>query len=332
MKEQILITAATGKTGSAAARQLLAAGYPVRLYVRARTAKARTLEQLGATLALGEFHDGEALRTALVGVKRVYFCYPIMPGLPAAVRVFIEVAKEAGVEAVVFMGQWLAEFDQQRSVLTNDIKAAYILLEASGLSVVYLNPGYFAENTIGVVLEFAVQLGLLVSPFGQGRNPVPSNEDLAAVIAALLQNPAPYIGQRLRPTGPRSLSVPEMAAIVARVAGRKVRVVAAPEWLFRKAAFATGHEFGFDAFTISQAVLYNQQYRDNKFDVGGPTSVVRQLTGREPEDFETIVRRYLAASSYGMPSWAGGLRALGKFMCVPFQAAPSAGELAKLNQ
>ena len=99
------------------------------------------------------------------------------------------------------MGQWLAEFDDQQSRLTNDIKAAYHLLEASGLSVVYLIPGYFAENTVGVLLEFAVQLGLLVSPFGAGCNPVPSHEDLAAVIAALLQNPVPYVGQRLRPTG-----------------------------------------------------------------------------------------------------------------------------------
>jgi hypothetical protein len=32
--------------------------------------------------------------------------------------------------------------------------------------------------------------------------------------------------------------------------------------------------------------------------VGAPTDVVREIGGREPEDFETIVRRYLARSAF----------------------------------
>ncbi len=332
MKELMLITAATGKTGSATTEQLLREGYPVRIYVRARNAKARHLEKLGAEIALGEFGNYAHLKAALAGVKRVYYCYPIMRGMPENVKLFIQAAAEAGIEAVVFMGQWLAEFDQQKSVLTNDIQASYQLLEASGLNVVYLTPGYFAENTIGIVLEFAVQLGLLVSPFGRGKNPVPSTEDQAAVIAALLQNPAPYFGQRLRPTGPKSLSVQEMAAVVAKVAGRKVWVVPAPEWLFLKAAFSSSQQFGFDAFAISQAIFYNREYRANRFDVGGPTDVVKRVTGRDPEDFETIVRRFIAGSSYGMPSAKGWFSALKKFMAVPLQQVPSNKRLESMNR
>ena len=81
-----------------------------------------------------------------------------------------------------------------------------------------------------------------------------------------------------------------------------------------------------------QARLYNQQYRANRFDVGGPTDVVQRLTGKVPDDFETIVRRYLAASSYGMPSWRGRVAALSKFMGIPLQATPGAAELAALNR
>ena len=332
MSQKILITLATGKTGYETTVQLLRAGQSVRIFVRSRNARALALEKLGAEIALGEFDDYAALRQALTGVGSVYYCYPIRRGMRESVRLFIRAAREAGTGAVVFMGQWLAEFDQQESLLTNDIKASYQLLEASGLNVVYFIPGYFAENTIGVVLEFAVQLGLLVSPFGAGRNPVPSNEDLAACLAALLQNPVPYFGQRLRPTGPKSLSAPEMADVVARVTGRKVRVVAAPEWLFVKAAFFVSKAYGFDAFAISQARLYNRQYQQNKFDVGGPTDVVKRLTGREPDDFETIVRRYIAASSYGMPSLSGWISAFGKFMAVPIQPVPSSKEMKMLNR
>lgn len=332
MKEKILITSATGKTGFATAVQLLQAGYPVRAYVRSRNRQALQLEQRGAELAFGEFDNYAQLQTALAGVQRVYYCYPIMRKMPENVQLFIKAAKEAGVEAVVFMGQWLAEFDDQVSVLTRNIREAYRLLEQSGLNVVYFVPGYFAVNTIGILLEFAVQLGLLVSPFGAGKNPVASNEDLAAVLAALLKNPAPYYGQHLRPTGPKSLSTHEMAAVVSRVAGRKIRVVPAPEWLFLKAATYTGHDYGFDKFAISQARLYNREYRAGKFDVGGPTDVVQRVAGKAPDDFETIVRRFLQESSYGTPNAGGWLTAFKKFMAIPFQSVPSKSELEQLNK
>ncbi|MDQ2771786.1 MAG: NmrA family NAD(P)-binding protein [Bacteroidota bacterium] len=332
MKEKILITTATGKTGFATAAQLLHDGYPVRAYVRSRNRKAVQLEQLGAELAIGEIDNSAQLRAALAGVQRVYYCYPFKPGMPADVRLFIAAAQEARVEAVVFMGQWLAEFDDQVAAQTLNTREAYRLFEQSGLHVVCLVPGYFAENTIGVLLEFAVQLGILVSPFGAGKNPVPSNEDLAAVLVALLKNPAPYYGQHLRPTGPKSLSMPEMAAVISRVVGKKIRVVPAPEWLFLKAAFRSGKDFGYDAFTIAQARFYNQEYQANKFDIGGPTDVVRRVAGKAPDDFETIVRRFIGESAYGMPSAQGWRTALRKFMAVPLQSVPSRKELERLNR
>ena len=35
-------------------------------------------------------------------------------------------------------------------------------------------------------------------------------------------------------------------------------------------------------------------YQKNAFGVGAPTDVVRRITGREAEDYETIARRYVA--------------------------------------
>ena len=57
MKQKILITAATGKTGFAAAVELLAEGYPVRAYVRSWNEKAMKLEKLGAEIDIGEFNS-----------------------------------------------------------------------------------------------------------------------------------------------------------------------------------------------------------------------------------------------------------------------------------
>ena len=78
MKEKILITLATGRTGFATAAELLRDGYPVRILVRSKNKKAVELEKLGAEVAIGEFNNYEQLKKALTGVQRAYYCYPIM--------------------------------------------------------------------------------------------------------------------------------------------------------------------------------------------------------------------------------------------------------------
>jgi NAD(P)H dehydrogenase (quinone) len=332
MKEKLLITLATGKTGYETTLRLLKEGYPVRIFVRKRSSKALALEKLGAEIAIGEFNDYEQIKSALSGISRVYYCYPIKRGMAEDVAVFIKAAEEIKLEGLVFMGQWLAEFDNQQSIQTKSIQQSYELLAQSGLNVVYLIPGYFVENNIGVLLEFAVQLGILASPFGKGKNPVPSNEDLASCIVALLKNPQPHYGQRLRPTGPKSLSVKEMADVVTKVTGRKIRIINSPEWMFLKAAFSMKDEYGYDAFTISQARYYNKEYQQNKFDIGGPTDIVKRLTGKGPDDFETIVRRLIKNSAHGMPSLSGWFKAMVKFMMIPFQKVPSKMALDRLNE
>ena len=229
--EKILITSATGKTGYAATVQLLNEGYPVRIYVRSRNARATELEKLGAEIALGTFDNYGQLQNALTGISRVYYCYPIMPKLPKNVALFIKAAREANIGAVVFMGQRIAEFADTGSALTNDIIASYRLLEQSGLNVVYFIPGYFAENAF-YMTEFVLQLGLFASPFGNGKNPWISNGDMGRVVVELLKNPNPYIGQRLFPTGSKSISATELTAIFSKVLGRKIRLINSPDWLF----------------------------------------------------------------------------------------------------
>lgn len=330
MKEKLLITLATGKTGYATTVQLLSEGYPVRILVRSRNAKALELEKLGAEIAIGEFNHYDQLKTALTGIQRVYYCYPFMPGLTESVKLFIRAAQETGIEAVVFMGQRIAEFADTGSAVTNDTIASYRLFEASGLNVVYFVPGYFADNVFPMT-EFVLQLGLFASPFGNGKNPWISNGDMGRVVAALLKNPAPYVGQKVFPTGPKSISAQEIAAVFSKVSGRKVRLFNIPDWLFLKAGIMIGNEYGFDRFTIVQASFYNKQMRLNRFDIE-PTDVVKKLTGREPDDFETIARDYFARSPYKIHSVANWFSAIKKFMIMPFTPVPSAKALQALNQ
>lgn len=329
MQQHILITSATGKTGFEAARQLLQDGYAVRILVRARNAKALELERLGAEVCIGELECEADLDRALHGIDRVYYCHPFMPNLLANTKLFIQRAKQNKVNAIVNMGQWLAEYDGQKSIHANDVKASYDEYAVSGLNVVQLIPGFFADNTF-FVTEFAIQLGLMPLPFGAGKNAPISNADLGLVIAALLKNPEPYIGKRVRPTGAQSLSPKEMAQIFTNVVGRKVRYIPIPEWMFIKAGFFFAKKMNLDAFTISQVRHYMKEYQTNKFD--GVTSVVKDLTGKEPDDFSTIVSSYVNKSPYRNRTFSNWCSAVRKFMALPLQAVPSVKELEKYNQ
>lgn len=330
MKKKILITLAAGKTGFAAASQLLEEGYPVRIFVRRLEYNALLLKEKGAEVVFGTFDDEKALREALAGIDSVYYCYPYKSGMPKDVALFIELAKEANLHSIVYMGQRIAERADTGSRLTNDIRESYRLLEQSGLNVVYFAPGYFADNVF-VVTEMALQLGLMPNLYGKGKNPWISIGDMARCIVALLKNPEPYIGKKVFPTGPKSISSKEIAAIFSKVKGKKVWMFDIPEWMYLKSGIQIGKEYGFDKFAIVQGALYNRSMKLNQFDIE-PTDVVKKLTGREPEDFETITRDYFTKSKYKERNFKNWWNAFVKFNTLPFVNIPSEKERKAINE
>ena len=288
------------------------------------------LEKLGAEIALGDFDNKQQLQQAMEGIQNVYYCYPYKSGMAKDVALFIEIAKAAAINSVVFMGQRIAEFADTGSAMTADVRKSYDLLKKSGLNVVYFVPGYFADNAF-VIAEYVLQLGLMPNPFGKGKNPWISINDMSRCIVALLKNPEPYFGQKLFPTGDQSISPNEMVAIFSKVRGKKVIKIDIPDWLFFKAGIMSGLDFGFDTFAIVQSTFYNKQMQMNRFDIE-PTNVVKELTGSEPEDFELITRQYFENSPFRKLTLVSWLRTFVKFNKMPFTKVPGKKDIAKINQ
>ena len=76
MKPLILVTGATGATGSFTTRELSKRGF----YVHSNDERSRELESLGAEIFVGDLLDFRAFRHAFEGVQRAYFVYPLRPG------------------------------------------------------------------------------------------------------------------------------------------------------------------------------------------------------------------------------------------------------------
>jgi NAD(P)H dehydrogenase (quinone) len=299
-KPKILVTGATGKTGGASVALLLHDGFPVRAFVHQDDERAERLRAAGAEMFVGSLEDPVTVREAMRDVQRAYFCPPLEPGALRRAAIFAEAARDARLEAIVVLSQWLVDPAHLSIHAREKYLAGKIFEWAADIGIVTINPGWFADNYMAA-LEPICQFGLMALPLADGLNAPPSNEDIARVIVGSLSNPASYVGRSFRPTGPKLLSPDEIAAVFARVLGRKVRYQNAPMNLFLK----FGRSIGLSDFILTQLYFFLMDYQRGSFGVGAPTDAVREVGGREPEDFETIVRRYVAQSPFARRSIAG---------------------------
>ena len=316
MKPRIIVTGATGKTGSVVVSELLKGGYPVRALVHREDARSARLRTQGAEIAVADLSDTERVTTALKDVQRAYFCPPYDPYMIQGAVAFAVAAKEARLEHIVGLTQWLATPSHPSLTTEQSWLVDRLFSMTPGVGHTIVNPGFFADAYL-LTIGLAVHLGVFPWIFGKSRNAPPSNEDIARVTAAILKDPARHTGKSYRPTGPELLDAEDMAKAIGRAVGRSVRVVPTPAWLFLKTARFGG---GLPIELLSNVRYYVEDHRRGAFELGAPTTDVLDVTGQPPEDFETIARRY-AALPHNQRTLNNWLRQFAQFMIAPLSPA-----------
>ena len=288
---RVLVTGATGRIGGAVAAQLLEKGVTTRALVHRDDARSARLRTLGAEVVVADMFDIRQVQAALHGVDRLYFNPPYHPHALDSAVAFAVAARRSSLEAVVALGQWLAS-PEHPSLSTRQAWLTDKLFELlPDTAHVAVDPGFFADNYLQLV-PMAAQLGVLPVPTGARRNAPPSNEDIARVAVGALLDPHRHNGRAYRPTGPTMLSGAEIADAVGTALGRRVRHIDIPPWMFMRAVRVNAKRLGADLFFESSLRHYLPEYSLGTWEVGGPTTHVRDVAGVEPEDFLTIARRY----------------------------------------
>ncbi len=325
-KPRILVLTATGKTGMPVALQLLEEGFPVTAFAHRADQRSEHLKAKGAHIVVGSLTDINDMRTAMAGVQRAFVCFPNEPGYLKAAAIFTAVAAEHHLETIVVMSQWLSN-PNHPAVQTREIWLADRLFALlPGTAVTTINVGYFADNDLQG-LPFAAQFGLLSLPYGSGKNAPPSNEDIARVVAEILARPEGHAGKTYRPTGPELLSPQDLAAILGKVLGRKVTYRNAPIGMTSK--ILRGR---IPMHSLAIMEQYAIDYQKNAFAVNAPTDVVRRITGREAEDFETIARRYAATTPEARPSFAIQFQLMLRMIISLLRPAPKTASYLALDE
>ena len=233
----ILVTGASGLSGSAAIREFARQQHPVRALVRSRE-KAQALETLpNVEIVEGDMSRAETLTEALSGVDRVLLISSADQQMVEAQCTFIDAAKKAGVRHIVkFSGLGAALgspflFTQMHAEIERH-------LEGSGLGWTHLRPSQFMQVYWREVPSIVAK-GAFFLPLEDAKLAPVDVEDIAQAAFALLTTPG-HEGKIYEMTGPEALSMTEVAEQISFATGSTVRYVNVSQAERKQALLAAG--------------------------------------------------------------------------------------------
>src|SRR5919202_2519379 len=178
----LLVTEATGTTGSEVLRALKDREVPARALVRDET-QAHNLRAHGFEPVTGDLGDPRTLKPALEGVERAYLVSPAGPMQSELEQTFLETAKEAGVKHIVKLSMIGASPEAPLRFARTHGKVEQALRE-SGLAWTLLRPTGFMQNTLSWGAR--VLDGTFYSPVPDAAFSIVDARDVAEVAAVAL--------------------------------------------------------------------------------------------------------------------------------------------------
>jgi NAD(P)H dehydrogenase (quinone) len=214
----ILVTRANGDTGRPMVDYLLKEGLHVRAMVRKDDERAQQFRDKGTEVVFGDLLNLRDVRTALKGVQRAYFNYPVGEGLVEAAVMFAQSAKEQDLELIVNMSHIQSRPDA-RSKATQNHWLAEQVFNWSGVRTTHLRITVFTQWLL--YISELIRYGRYVMPYNADSRFAPIvASDIALTAAKIFTNPEEHGGQIYTLTGPVEYSHEELAAKVGRVLGK----------------------------------------------------------------------------------------------------------------
>ena len=217
----ILVIGATGRVGRHVVDQLVHRGADVRVLTR-DPAKAEL--PAGVEVAQGDLLDLDALRAAFSGVSTLFLLNAVTGDEFTQAIITLNVAREAGVERVVYQSVLHAE--RFVNVPHFAVKSgAERMLEQMGFGATILRPAYFIDNEL-MIKDVILQHDVYPMPIGGKGIAMVDARDIAEVAAIELIRreaaPGKLPSETINLVGPDTLTGADVAAIWSDVLGRPV--------------------------------------------------------------------------------------------------------------
>ena len=206
-KDLTLVIGGTGKTGRRVAERLAEKGRKVRIGSR-------------SAVPSFDWDKEQGWAAALKGVTAVYITYTpdlAMPGATDAIQSFVNKAKQTGVKRLVLLsGRGEPE-----------AQACEKIVQDSGLDWTIVRASWFNQNfSEGAFIDMVLS-GAITLPAGDQVEPFVDADDIADVAVAALTEDH-HAGEVYEITGPRLMSLADVAADLSRATGREIAYVNLP--------------------------------------------------------------------------------------------------------
>ncbi len=207
-KSPILILGGAGKTGRRVATDLDGRGVAFRLASRSTAPRL-------------DWYDESTWSTAVHGSDTAYLAPPVDPaGLAAAGR-FVRQAADDGLRRVVLLsGRGVGSPGREFEVYDGQLALEHEV-KGSGLDWTILQPAWFMQNFSETWLRDSVQAGQLRLSTGEGAEAWIDTDDVGEVAARTLLD-GRHAGRTYPLSGPRPLTLTEVASELAAATGRRV--------------------------------------------------------------------------------------------------------------
>jgi uncharacterized protein YbjT (DUF2867 family) len=306
----ILVTGATGLSGSAAIREFARQKKPVRALVRSR-AKARAFDKLATV----EIVEGNMLRPETLGdvfrdVDRVLIISSARERMLETQCTFIDAAKKAGIPHIVkFSGQESGVgFNSKNFRSAREHEEIERYLESSGLAWTHLRPSQFMQFYLpGTPTGLDLSRGALILPMDDAKLSPVDVGDIARVAFALLTTTG-HEAKSFEMTGPEAMTMSEAAEKISQAIGATVRYINVTLEEKRHALLAAGFPPE-RADTLNELFSERRKCSESRVYLG-----THEAFGIRPATFPEFARRKAAVfRGEAVPSqlWASAWQAPG---------------------
>lgn len=272
--DSILVLGGKGKTGRRVAERLTATGQPVRI---------------GSRFGVPPFdwEDPTTWPGTLAGVWSVYITYQpdlAFPGAADRVGAFADMAVANGVRRLVLLSGRNEPEAQRAERLVVDSGAEWTLVRSS----------FFSQNFSESFFADLVSRREITLPAGYVAEPFVDADDVAEIVAESLTSDR-HVDRLYEVTGPRLLTMFDVAAEISEKTGRDVRYVPVTGDEFASILRAEGLP---DDVAAGITDLFTQV-----LDGRGAylSDGVQRALGRPPRDFADYVRETAGSGAWGAP-------------------------------
>lgn len=229
----VLVTGATGQQGGAVAKELLKKGFAVKAMTRKpESENAKALASLGAEIIYGDLNDAASLESALKGV---WGTFAVQNTWEAGVEAeeeqgkrFAEAAKKAGVQHYVYTSVGSAHKNTGIPHFDNKWRVEEKVRSLGFDSYVIIRPVFFMENFASPWFKPAIDGGTLaVAIKPDTKLQMISVEDIGKYGAWAFDKAEELNGRDIDVAGDE-LTMPEVADLISKTAGRQINFVSPP--------------------------------------------------------------------------------------------------------